>query len=255
LGHDNIFNPAFLQITSASFTKKLEEVIKVCSPIVTVLRLFDSRVPIMGKVYYAMFDLGEKLKALPLSTAKIKDVESLWRARWEMLHSDLHSAGFVMDPEFQSFDQNANEEVMEGFFNILEKLYPEKDVQAAVVKQLSKYKNGEGLFGRSVVREAAKTMAPQAWWAQFGSSTPELQRLAVKVLSQVSSASACERSWSTFEFIHNKRRNRLDPARANDLVYVFSNLRTTTRLQALDYTEQYLEWKYADDLTDSEEDV
>lgn len=208
----------------------------------------------MGKVYYAMYDLGEKLKALPLSAAKIKDVESLWRARWEMLHSDLHSAGFVLDPEFQSFDQNANEEVMEGFFNIVEKLHPNKDEQAAIVKQLSMYKNGEGLFGRSVVRESAKTMLPQAWWSQFGSSTPDLQAFAVKVLSQVSSASACERSWSTFEFIHNKRRNRLDPARANDLVYVFSNLRTTTRLQSLDYTEQYFEWKYAEDVTDSEED-
>jgi len=43
----------------------------------------------------------------------------------------------------------------------------------------------------------------------FGAHVPDLQKVAVRVLSQVSSASACERNWSTFDFIHSKKRNRL----------------------------------------------
>ena len=52
---------------------------------------------------------------------------------------------------------------------------------------------------------AAKEMPSHRWWMSFGSQTPELQNVAVKVLSQVTSAGSCERNWSTFEFIHSKK--------------------------------------------------
>jgi len=61
-------------------------------------------------------------------------------------------------------------------------------------------------------------MPAHTWWSSYGSETPRLQSLAIKVLSQVTVALACERNWSTFEFIHSKKRNRLT------LVYVFSSL-------------------------------
>ena len=69
-----------------------------------------------------------------------------------------------------------------------------------------------------------------------------LQRVAVKVLNRVASACWCERSWSTFEFIHSKKRNRLEPSRANDPVYVFSNLRLLKRIQSVEYDNEYPDW-------------
>jgi hypothetical protein len=53
---------------------------------------------------------------------------------------------------------------------------------------------------------------------------PELQNFAIRVLSQGSSASACERNWSSFNHIHSKKRNRLLSGKLEDLVYVHSNL-------------------------------
>ena len=47
---------------------------------------------------------------------------------------------------------------------------------------------------------------------------------AVRVLSQGSSTSACERNWSSFSHIHSKRRNRFLSGKLGDLVYVHSNL-------------------------------
>lgn len=38
-------------------------------------------------------------------------------------------------------------------------------------------------------------------------------------------SSAGERNWSAYDFIHCKKRNKLTPERANDLFFVFSNLR------------------------------
>ena len=43
------------------------------------------------------------------------------------------------------------------------------------------------------------------------------------VLSQVISASSCERNWSAHGHIHTKICNRLEPATTEKLVYVYSN--------------------------------
>ena len=38
-----------------------------------------------------------------------------------------------------------------------------------------------------------------SWWRLYGTEVPTLQRMAMRILSLTSSASACERNWSTFE--------------------------------------------------------
>ena len=52
---------------------------------------------------------------------------------------------------------------------------------------------------------------------------PGLARVGMRVLSQVISASSCERNSSAHGHIHTKIRNRLDPATTDELVYVSSN--------------------------------
>ena len=89
-----------------------------------------------------------------------------------------------------------------------------------------------------------KTMPAHAWWSLYGGGYPELQRVAIRVLSQVISASASERNWSTYGFIHSKSRNRLQPARANKLVYVHSNLRLLDRTSGVSYEEQFPVWDF-----------
>jgi hypothetical protein len=59
----------------------------------------------------------------------------------------------------------------------------------------------------------------------YGTSAPNLQHLAIRVLSQTCSSSGCERNWSMFEHIHSKKINRLEHQRLNDLVYVHCNLK------------------------------
>ena len=40
-----------------------------------------------------------------------------------------------------------------------------------------------------------------------------------------SGARAPERNWNAYDFVHYKKHNCLDPDRAEDLVYVFINMR------------------------------
>jgi len=37
------------------------------------------------------------------------------------------------------------------------------------------------------------------WWERFGDDVPVLQKFAIRILSLTTSASGCERNWSTFE--------------------------------------------------------
>ncbi|XP_039003761.1 uncharacterized protein LOC120130623 [Hibiscus syriacus] len=69
------------------------------------------------------------------------------------------------------------------------------------------------------------------WWMIYGTCTPELQRLAIKVLSQTTSASNCERNWITFSYIHTKARNRLKYKKLEKLVFTYYNMRLKMRHQ------------------------
>jgi hypothetical protein len=52
----------------------------------------------------------------------------------------------------------------------------------------------------------------------------------------VVSSSLCERNWSSYSFVHSKVQNRLLPSRAEDLVYVYTNLRVFN--QNLPFTDE-----------------
>jgi hypothetical protein len=158
-------------VLRSGFWKNLEEVLALTKGMVALLRECDRGVPIAGKVYVAMFNCGQELEALrdgtskycpgiKVSAQKYAQVHAIWEKRWEMLHSDMHAAGYVLDPEYQSPDnrQHSNVEVMRGFHNIVEKLLPDVKDQVKAIEQLAKYRNSEGEFGRLFVKASAKKL-------------------------------------------------------------------------------------------------
>jgi len=64
------------------------------------------------------------------------------------------------------------------------------------------------------------------------------------------------KSHCTYDFIHNRKRNRLTEAKARDLVYVYSNLKLLQKLRSLDYQEANVErerWAVSDSNSNEEE--
>ena len=59
--------------------------------------------------------------------------------------------------------------------------------------------------------------------SNFGAMAPELTKVAVRVLSIPTSSAAAERNWSTFSYIHDKKRNKLSNDRVFKLVYIYFN--------------------------------
>ena len=85
---------------------------------------------------------------------------------WAMLHTGMHSVGYVLDPgyNFECFSQSTNDEVMTGFCNILEKFYPNNvETQSLALQQLTTFRNSTGIFGRDMVKSAAKKMPALTW--------------------------------------------------------------------------------------------
>ncbi|KAM1048527.1 hypothetical protein ACFX2C_027730 [Malus domestica] len=76
---------------------------------------------------------------------------------------------------------------------------------------------------------AEKIDPPAEWWNLHGDSTLSLQKIAMCILSQTASSSACERNWSTFALIHTKQRNRLTYTRLEKIVFCYYNMKLKLR--------------------------
>lgn len=68
-----------------------------------------------------------------------------------------------------------------------------------------------------------------SWWQQHGVNCLELQRIAVRILSQTCSSFGCAHNWSIHDQINEQRQNRLAQKRLNEAVYVHYNLRLRER--------------------------
>jgi hypothetical protein len=63
------------------------------------------------------------------------------------------------------------------------------------------------------------------WWAFEGACEKLIVPIAQRILRQTMSSSSCKHNWSSCLFVHNKSRNRLQPKRTEDLIYVYTNFR------------------------------
>ena len=69
--------------------------------------------------------------------------------------------------------------------------------------------DGVGEFESSLTRRAVQQSLLADWWINYGEEAPNLQKIAIKILSQTCSSSSCEKNWSTWSLIHTKLRNRM----------------------------------------------
>ena len=82
-----------------------------------------------------------------------------------------------------------------------------------------------------------------------------LQTIASHILGQVYSASACERNYNMYLYVHNKGCNRLKHSRAEDLVYKYTNSRLLRHRRDPKPAQWYgLNEVHSDDDLDGEDD-
>jgi hypothetical protein len=175
--------------------------------------------------------------------ATMNKVRNIWHERWQQMHSKLHGAGYCLDPQFWTdtgLAPDSKDECVDNLMDTISKILPSEVAQQAARQSYSSFRAKEKHFARPAAKNDAGDLPGHQWWEVHGNAHPQLQEVAIKVLSQPVSACSCERNWSDYDFIHNRRRHRLTADRARKLVFVFTNGRLVDKLAISE--ETFIGW-------------
>ncbi|MCL7043806.1 hypothetical protein MKW94_016597 [Papaver nudicaule] len=221
-------------VMDMEFWKDCTTVVKISEPLVRVLRLVDSEdKAAMGFLYDSI--LKAKSILWKLFNKKKREYEPYMNIISNRLdkhfRQKIHIMGYWLNPAIQySEDMSKDSRIHSCVLDVIEDVAGyDRALQDKLMKEKQSFQDATKDFGRNLAINQRKTMTPAEWWRNFGCATPNLQKLAIRILSQTCSSSGCERNWSVFDRIHSKKRNRLEHQRLNDLVFVHYNLRLKTR--------------------------
>jgi hAT family C-terminal dimerisation region len=252
--------------TDASFWNSMEFIEAVLGPCFKLMRKTDSTAPIMGKVYKLMSELGGTLEDLFAGDSRwakapwleYRDqIDSAHTDRWTYMHCDYHGAGYCLDPNFIGEDVNGinNGEAWAGLAAVIGRHYHDNEAaEVAATEQYRDFRQQKGVFANKKARVAARSWPAHEWWDLAAGGASELRRVAMKVLSKTTSASACERNWSAFAAVQTSKRTRLHSKTLNDLVYTRVNLRLQQSRRDPEFKAVVAEWMHSA-ATDSDDEV
>ncbi|KAJ1267163.1 hypothetical protein BS78_07G035700 [Paspalum vaginatum] len=148
-----------------------------------------------------------------------KQFKAVWDIidkRWDnKLKTPLHLAGYYLNPYYYYPNKLGIEldgKFREGLVCCITKMVEEVDIQDKIIDELSKFQDGPESFGKDIATRQRRNenFDPAKWWLNHGTSSPNLRKLAIRILSLTCSSSDCERNWSVFEQ-EKKENRRIDP--------------------------------------------
>ena len=221
-------------VLDASFWANMKKIVKICKPILKVLRLADREGATMGLIYECTQHMIEEINNIEdVDRIMLDEIKEICMQRWTMLQSPLHATGFILHPIWREKIQDIDDKVNTSWMETIMR-YTNGDIQlcGVLLNEFFAYRTQEkSTFQVPMANDPTMMHNAVKWWETFGACTPNLKRLAIRVLSQGSCASSCERNWSTFSLIHTKKRNRLTHAHVQKLVYIHTNHNLIRRIR------------------------
>ncbi|KAG8377295.1 hypothetical protein BUALT_Bualt08G0014400 [Buddleja alternifolia] len=253
---------------------QIDYILSFTEPIYEMLRLCDTDQPSLHLVFEMWDTMIMKVKASIYRHEKKKDFEesSFWSVvkkiledRWSKSNTPLHCLAYSLNPrcstkEWQDEHPHLSPPQSDVEISNMRKLcfkryFPNEDARRDVTMEFAKFIACLAEFGDADSLRDRLLIDPVLWWVSYGSTTPNIQSIAIKLFGQVSSSSCAERNWSTYSFIHSTKRNQITPQRAEDLVFVHSNLRLLSR-KTPEYKQGVTKlWDVGGDIFDSLDDI
>ncbi|CAN4106142.1 unnamed protein product [Withania somnifera] len=222
-------------VEDQSFWTRAMIAVKATIPLVEVIKLLNgTNKPQVGFIYDTLDQAKETIKKE--FKQKKSDYQGFWKAIDDIwngyLHSHLHAGGYFLNPIlFYSSDFYTDVEVSSGLCYCVVRMAEDHHIQDLITLQIDEYRMGRGTFHLGSFKDKLSNIAPALWWSQYGVQFPELQRLAVRILSQTcDGASHYRLKRSLVETLLTDGRNQIEQQRLCDLVFVHCNL----QLQAFD---------------------
>lgn len=216
-------NQSILSIEAAilgdEFWTRAQSLVHLCDPFVTLLSTSNIEKSIMGDVHdFRVRALECARNTAGIDGVMLSQLEALIDRRWDDLFSPLHAAGYILNPRFFGKGQNKDKVIMKGWKAVLERCEIESAARRVLRKELSCYWQLEFSFGEADAIDCRDKMDPVAWWENFGFETPNLQTLAIRVLSQNPTIGVSQDIWEQSDV-------SLGVERVDNLVYVQNSLR------------------------------
>eukprot|EP00253_Pinus_taeda_P004499 PITA_04499 len=225
---------------------KVQYLLRFTEPILTLIRAFDTDTPCLGEVYENIDSMLERIREIIRASENDPDETFYYLAkdivtkRWNKMTTPLHLLAYALHPKYYHSKvlslpgrttPNKDSEVVQGYKIALRKIYRDMGVAMEVRQKFGGFVQSTSSFSDLVAMDDRGHLDPITWWGFHGGDNIHLSTLATKLLSQVASSSSVERNWSTYGFIHSVKRNRLGATKAEDLVYVHSNLRLLSHVE------------------------
>ncbi|XP_044446454.1 uncharacterized protein, partial [Triticum aestivum] len=228
-------------ILSTEWWSAIEDCLRASTPLLRVLRVADGdEKPAMLEIKALMIYAKERINlGFPQQNKQplLKKILAIVDKRWEnQMDHPLYGAALFLNPGKFFPIVSRNDDALVGelrscFNDVLAKMVPDANVRKKIDQQSVLYEQQRESFSNPLALETMSTRNPLDWWSSFGGRAIDLQRFAKRIVSLCASSSGCERNWSTFEFIHTKKMNRLQWKRLNDLVFVSYNRKNMQRFQ------------------------
>ncbi|KAK7272202.1 hypothetical protein RJT34_28661 [Clitoria ternatea] len=212
-------------ILGEDFWSRALILLQICEPFIRLFAALNIDKCVMGDVHEWRVRAVDAVKSTGVDTDSFNQLEGLIDNRWDVLFSPLHSAGYILNPKYFGRGQTRDKTIMRGWKTTLERYACESDARRVLREQLSSYWRLEGALGDEDAVDCRDKMDPVAWWENFGFEIPQLQTLAIKVLSQVSSVAMCEEILQHNGNLCYETTCGLGLERGKDFVYVQNNLR------------------------------
>ncbi|XP_052129965.1 uncharacterized protein LOC113214128 [Frankliniella occidentalis] len=153
---------------------------------------------------------------------------------------DIHLATYLIDPGFvgeglTDADCHRAMEVIEGLARHLE-----LNVDL-VIDNLAEFKTKTNFFRNEKMWSRSLSMHAITWWDFFCCNQP-LHPIAVRLLSLQPSACPCERVWSEYGYVHNKRKKKNELSAERE-----KKIRAYPCASLFDNEQDDDEWNWSDD--------
>lgn len=125
------------------------------------------------------------VEALTLDFHRLEEVKSIWRDRWQWFHQPLHAMACILHPLWRSETQFRDQELREGWNTYLRMVFPDAAARDALKDDLLVFRGELLEFGSDAAQLRPGMLRPVRWWMKYGDDVPVLQRLAIRILSQV----------------------------------------------------------------------
>ncbi|KNB15464.1 hypothetical protein FOXG_21339 [Fusarium oxysporum f. sp. lycopersici 4287] len=218
-------------VNNPHFWIRLETVLAIIKPVSSRQHASEADRAHIGHVIPRWLEIKAEWKALD-DSQQHKDVNfselySVWLNRMDKQTYDIHYAGFALRPD--TVGTKLEEQLMMKVLQFFKSAVNPAD-HLHIVREFNHFRAQSGGQFAAGGLVYSKEWTPLDAWMLLDNQGSKLAALAVRIFGTIANSVPSERSFSAVNFLHSKARNRLTPANADKLAFIYMNERVLERI-------------------------